>query len=304
MSNLEMGLNEILGRSIAQWTQGQHHVQTPITGLSLSRWEQPTEPTSYVMDACLCLIAQGQKQVMLGQEIYTYDASHFLFTAVDFPVIAQITDASPERPYLSVLLKLDPHLLAQIMLEAQISFQPSTRERKGVAVGTLTPDMLSAFIRLINLLSTPQDIAVLAPLIIKEIFYRLLISPQGERLKQIVTMGTTGHRIIRAIDWIKHQFSQPLCVEELAKRMGMSVSSFHQHFRDITSMSPLQYQKSLRLTEARRLLMTENRDISSASLQVGYESLSQFSREYKRFFGAPPSEDIKNLSLSTFSSQQ
>ena len=304
MSNLEMGLNEILGRSIAQWTQGQHHVQTPITGLSLSRWEQPTEPTSYVMDASLCLIAQGQKQVMLGQEIYTYDASHFLFTAVDFPVIAQITDASPERPYLSVLLKLDPHLLAQIMLEAQISFQPSTRERKGVAVGTLTPDMLSAFIRLINLLSTPQDIAVLAPLIIKEIFYRLLISPQGERLKQIVTMGTTGHRIIRAIDWIKHQFSQSLCVEELAKRMGMSVSSFHQHFRDITSMSPLQYQKSLRLTEARRLLMTENRDISSASLQVGYESLSQFSREYKRFFGAPPSEDIKNLSLSTFSSQQ
>ena len=190
------------------------------------------------------------------------------------------------------------------MLEAQIYFQPSTRERKGVAVGTLTPDMLSAFIRLINLLSTPQDIAVLAPLIIKEIFYRLLISPQGERLKQIVTMGTTGHRIIRAIDWIKHQFSQSLCVEELAKRMGMSVSSFHQHFRDITSMSPLQYQKSLRLTEARRLLMTENRDISSASLQVGYESLSQFSREYKRFFGAPPSEDIKNLSLSTFSSQQ
>ncbi|MHA3054538.1 AraC family transcriptional regulator [Acinetobacter sp. ANC 4633] len=299
-----MGLNEILGRSIAQWTQGQHHVQTPITGLSLSRWEQPNEPTSYVMDASLCLIAQGQKQVMLSQEIYTYDASHFLFTAVDFPVIAQITEASPERPYLSVLLKLDPHLLAQIMLEAQISFQPSRRERKGVAVGTLTPDMLSAFIRLINLLNTPQDIAVLAPLIIKEIFYRLLISPQGERLKQIVTMGTTGHRIIRAIDWIKHQFTQPLRVEELAKSMGMSVSSFHQHFRDITSMSPLQYQKSLRLTEARRLLMTENRDISSASLQVGYESLSQFSREYKRFFGAPPSEDIKHLSLSTFSSQQ
>ncbi|MHA3051589.1 AraC family transcriptional regulator [Acinetobacter sp. ANC 4640] len=299
-----MGLNEILGRSIAQWTQGQHHVQTPITGLSLSRWEQPTEPTSYVMDASLCLIAQGQKQVMLGQETYAYDASHFLFTAVDFPVIAQIIEASPERPYLSVLLKLDPHLLAQIMLEAQISFQPSIRERKGVAVGTLTPDMLSAFIRLINLLNTPQDIAVLAPLIIKEIFYRLLISPQGERLKQIVTMGTTGHRIIRAIDWIKHQFTQPLRVEELAKSMGMSVSSFHQHFRDITSMSPLQYQKSLRLTEARRLLMTENRDISSASLQVGYESLSQFSREYKRFFGAPPSEDIKHLSLSTFSSQQ
>lgn len=296
MSNLEMGLNEILGRSIAQWTQGQHHVQTPIAGLSLSRWEHLTEPTSYVMDASLCLIAQGQKQVMLGQEIYTYDASHFLFTAVDFPVIAQITEASPERPYLSVLLKLDPHLLAQIMLEAQIPFKPAHKDRKGVAVGKLTPDMISAFIRLMNLLNTPQDIAVLAPLIIKEIFYRLLISPQGERLKQIVTMGTTGHRIIRAIDWIKHNFTESLSIEELAKSMGMSVSSFHQHFRDITNMSPLQYQKSMRLTEARRLLLTESRDISSASLQVGYESLSQFSREYKRFFGIPPSEDQKSQS--------
>lgn len=296
MSNLEMGLNEILGRSIAQWTQGQHHVQTPIAGLSLSRWEHLTEPTSYVMDCQSVPDCPRTKTGHARSGNHTYDASHFLFTAVDFPVIAQITEASPERPYLSVLLKLDPHLLAQIMLEAQIPFKPAHKDRKGVAVGKLTPDMISAFIRLMNLLNTPQDIAVLAPLIIKEIFYRLLISPQGERLKQIITMGTTGHRIIRAIDWIKHNFTESLSIEELAKSMGMSVSSFHQHFRDITNMSPLQYQKSMRLTEARRLLLTESRDISSASLQVGYESLSQFSREYKRFFGMPPSEDQKSQS--------
>ncbi|WP_111894442.1 AraC family transcriptional regulator [Acinetobacter sp. MB5] len=297
MTQSESDLNEILSQRITKLMQGQHQLKTPIAGLSLSRWEQPTDPTSYVMDASLCLIAQGQKQVMLGQEVYTYDAQHFLFTAVDFPVIAQITQASSEHPYLGVLLKLDPHLLAQIMLEAQMTFQPSNRDRKGIAVGKLTPEMTHAFIRLLDLLETPDDLPILAPLIIKEIFYRLLMSPQGERLKHIVTMGTTGHRIIRAIDWIKQQFNQPLRIEDLAKHMSMSISSFHQHFRDITNMSPLQYQKSLRLTEARRLLMTENRDISSASLQVGYESLSQFSREYKRFFGASPSEDIKHLSL-------
>ncbi len=274
-------------------TKDTNKYETPINGLSLHRWDTPTAPTSYVLDASLCMIAQGKKQVILGEEIYVYDANHFLFTAIDLPVIAQIIEASPQTPYLGVILKLDPYVLAELMLDAHLSFRPSSDDKKGVAIGMMTTSLSDALVRLIKLLDAPQDRAILAPLIIKEIFYRLLMSPQGNRLKRIAAAGTTGHRIVQAIEWLKMNFATPFQVATLARTVGMSTSSFHQHFRDITSMSPLQYQKRLRLTEARRLLMTENSDISSASLQVGYESLSQFSREYKRFFGISPSEDVR-----------
>ena len=274
-------------------TKDTNKYETPINGLSLHRWDTPTAPTSYVLDASLCMIAQGKKQVILGEEIYVYDANHFLFTAIDLPVIAQIIEASPQTPYLGVILKLDPYVLAELMLDAHLSFRPSSDDKKGVAIGMMTTSLSDALVRLIKLLDAPQDRAILAPLIIKEIFYRLLMSPQGNRLKRIAAAGTTGHRIVQAIEWLKMNFATPFQVATLARTVGMSTSSFHQHFRDITSMSPLQYQKRLRLTEARRLLMTENSDISSASLQVGYESLSQFSREYKRFFGMSPSEDVR-----------
>lgn len=274
-------------------TKDTNKYETPINGLSLHRWDTPTAPTSYVLDASLCMIAQGKKQVILGEEIYVYDANHFLFTAIDLPVIAQIIEASPQNPYLGIILKLDPYVLAELMLDAHLSFRPSSDDKKGVAIGMMTTSLSDALVRLIKLLDAPQDRAILAPLIIKEIFYRLLMSPQGNRLKRIAAAGTTGHRIVQAIEWLKMNFATPFQVATLARTVGMSTSSFHQHFRDITSMSPLQYQKRLRLTEARRLLMTENSDISSASLQVGYESLSQFSREYKRFFGMSPSEDVR-----------
>ncbi|WP_427837869.1 AraC family transcriptional regulator N-terminal domain-containing protein [Acinetobacter baumannii] len=278
---------------IDKCTKNQHKYETSIKGLSLHRWEMPPPPRSAILDASLCLIVQGKKQVVLGEETYTYDANHFLFTAIDLPVISQIIEASPEQPYFGIILRLDPYVLAQLMLEANVSFKATKHERKGIAVGEITAEMQNAFIRLIGLLATPQDIPILSPLIIKEIFYRLLMSPQGNQLKRIAATGTAGHRIVKAIEWLKSNFSQPFQVEELAERMGMSASSFHQHFREITSMSPLQYQKRIRLTEARRLLITENHDISTASMQVGYESLSQFSREYKRFFGNPPSEELQ-----------
>ncbi len=229
------------------------------------------------------------------EEIYTYNANHFLFTAIDLPVITQIIEASVEQPYLALVLRLDPYVLAQLMLEAHIPFKHTDNDKKGMAVGQVSSELNDAFVRLLKLMDKPQDITILSPLIIKEIFYRLLMSPQGERLKRIAATGTTGHRIVKAIEWLKTNFSKSFSIEELASTMGMSASSFHQHFRDITSMSPLQYQKRIRLTEARRLLVTENRDISSVSLQVGYESLSQFSREYKRFFGMSPSEDMKSI---------
>lgn len=280
--------------SVARWTQDQHYFATPINGLTLHRREAPTHLNSSILDASLCLIAQGRKQVILGEETYTYDTSHFLFTAIDLPVITQVIEASPEQPYLGILLRLDPYLLAQLMLEAQIPGQPADSDLTGLAVGSLTAEINNAFIRLLDLLATPADIPVLAPLIIREIFYRLLMSPQGSRLKRIAAAGTAGHRIISAIDWLKNHFAQPFQVDKLAATVGMSASAFHQHFRAITAMSPLQYQKRMRLTEARRLLITENHDIAAAAAQVGYESPSQFSREYKRFFGNTPSADSKN----------
>ena len=295
MATKDQNTHERLIQLVDQYTLENHRFATPITGLTLNRWETPTQASSNMLDASLCLIAQGKKQVILGEETYTYDAEHFLFTAIDLPVISQIIQASPEHPYLGILLKLDPYVLAQLMLEAHVPFKHSTTDKKGLAVGELTHELTDAFVRLLELMQTPNDIQILSPLIIKEILYRLLMSPQGDRLKRIAATGTNGHRIVKAIEWLKYNFSKPLSIDDLANSMGMSSSSFHQHFRDITSMSPLQHQKRIRLTEARRLLITEDLDVSSTSIQVGYESLSQFSREYKRFFGLSPSEDLKKI---------
>jgi AraC-like DNA-binding protein len=300
MTHISQVNNRQLIQTIEHWTQEENHFETPIAGLSLYRWDIPTPPSSHILDASLCLIAQGKKQVILGEEVYTYDSNHFLFTAIDLPIITQIIEASPEQPYLGVILRLDPYMLAQLILEAQIPFKHSTNEKKGVAVGAVSAELNDAFIRLLKLLDKPNDILILSPLIIKEIFYHLLMGPQGEGLKLIAATGTTEHRIVKAIEWLRVNFSKSFSIEELARKTGMSVSSFHHHFRDITSMSPLQYQKKIRLNEARRLLMTKGHDISSASLQVGYESLSQFSREYKRLFGISPSTDYKKIWFSTY----
>lgn len=230
MTNVYIDDNEKLIQIIDQWTQGKSKFETPITGLTLHRWEKPTPPSSNILDASLCLIAQGKKQVILSEEIYTYDSNHFLFTAIDLPIITQIIEASTEQPYLGVILRLDPYILAQLMLEAHIPFKHTTSEKKGVAVGLMSSELNDAFIRLLKLLDTPHDLPILSPLIIKEIFYRLLMSPQGDRLKRIVATGTTGHRIVKAIEWLKINFAKSFSIEELASTMGMSASSFHQHF--------------------------------------------------------------------------
>lgn len=187
---------------------------------------------------------------------------------------------------MGIILRLAPYLLTELIVDAKLSFNDDTHERKELAIGEINDAMYDCFIHLLKLLAAPQDIPVLAPLTIKEIFYRLLMSPQGVRLKHIAASGTTAHRIGNTIHWIKDNFAQPFQVETLASEVGMSASSFHQHFRDITSMSPLQYQKRIRLSQAQRLLLTANKDIISA----GYLSVSQFSREYKCFFGMTPSQ--------------
>ncbi|EJB8584639.1 AraC family transcriptional regulator [Vibrio parahaemolyticus] len=284
-----------LAKLIDRWTGNANQYDTPISGLRFSRWTTPTPPTSYTHNPSICLIAQGRKRVLLGEESFIYDANHFLISSVDLPIIANIIEASEEQPYLGLIMELDLTEISQLIVDSELAFTQSKEAQKGIAVGELSESLLDAFVRLAELLDEGQNIKILAPIIKREIFYRLLMIEQGTRLHQIVTAGSHSHQIAKAIDWLKNNFVKPLSVGDLASFTGMSKSSFYTHFRSMTSMTPLQFQKKLRLSEARRLMLTENLDAMAATFKVGYESPSQFSREYSRLFGAPPSKDIKSL---------
>lgn len=284
-----------LADRIARWTADTNRLDTPISGLSLHRWETRTQPTSYMLPASVCLIGQGRKRLILGDESYVYDAHRFLVTSVNLPVVTQIIEASGDSPYLGLTLELDLRVIAQIMAGQDMPSGCPLAERRGVAVSAVSAPLLDGFNRLIDLLENPEDIPALAPLVKQEIFYRLLRGEQGPRLRQIASVGNHGFQIARAIEWLRDHFNQSVRVEELASKAGLSPSAFHSHFRAITAMSPLQYQKRMRLNEARRLMLTEHVDASRAAFSVGYESPSQFSREYSRQFGAPPMRDVKTL---------
>ncbi len=285
----------ILAEKVQKWTGDATQFDTEIPGLRLSRWTSPTPPTSYSHNPSICLIAQGKKRVLLGQDSYTYDANHFLISSVNLPITANIMEASEEAPYLGLIMELDLQEISQLIVDSELSFNNTKEAQKGIAVGELSDSLQDAFIRLMTLLDEPDDIKILAPVIKREIFYRLLMTEQGARLNQIVTTGSHSHQIAKAIDWLKNNFVKPLSVSDLASYSGMSKSAFYTHFRSMTSMTPLQFQKKLRLSEARRLMLTENLDAMATTFKVGYESPSQFSREYSRLFGAPPSKDIKAL---------
>ncbi|MDD2271257.1 MAG: AraC family transcriptional regulator [Desulfuromonadaceae bacterium] len=274
--------------------KGEQHT-TAIPGLSLFRRTEPTEPLTGMYEPSICLIAQGAKRVRLGDDTYVYDAHHYLITSVHLPTVVQIIEASPERPYLGLRLMLDQREISQLMVDSNLPpprVQPSGR---GMATGEVGLPLLTAFQRLVDLLADRQDIPILAPIIQREITYRLLVGDQGERLRQIASAGSQSHQIARAIDWLKANFSQPLSIDDLAAQVRMSSSTFHHHFRSMTALSPLQFQKQLRLQEARRLMLSECMDAANAAFQVGYESPSQFSREYNRQFGAPPLRDVTKL---------
>lgn len=294
-SNALAQATEVFAKQIEKWTPSANQFETAIPGVHLSHWRSPTSPTSYTHKSSICLIAQGKKRVLLGEESFVYDANHFLISSVDLPIIANIMEASEDSPYLGLVMELDLQEISQLITEAELSFNSSNEAQKGIAVGELSEPLLNAFIRLMALQDDPASIKILAPVIKREIFYRLLTSEQGARLNQIVTAGSHSHQVAKAIDWLKSNFVKPLSVGELASYTGMSKSSFYTHFRAMTSMTPLQFQKKLRLSEARRLMLTENLDAMATTFRVGYESPSQFSREYSRLFGAPPSKDIKAL---------
>jgi len=247
-----------------------------------------------MVEPSIILVAQGEKQLWVGGQGYPYDTAHFLVTSLDLPANSEVLAASPEKPCLGLTFKLDLRILAEL---AQ-SDPPNTHQRlvgKGIGIGSVTAVMLASFERLLALLDEPDAIPVLAPLIQREIHYRLLKSDQSGRLRQIIAVDGQGYRIAKAIDWLKLNYALALRIDDLAAQVQMSTPTFHHHFRQLTAMSPLQYQKWLRLNEARRLMLNEHLDVSGAAFKVGYESPSQFSREYSRLFGVAPKRDIAVL---------
>lgn len=293
-NNMEVAL-EALVKGIARWTEKGEQFVTAIPGLSLFRRIEPTEPMSGMYEPSICMVAQGAKRVLLGDDTYLYDAHHYLITSVHLPTVVQIIEASQEKPYLGLRLMLDLREISQLMADSNLPPPRTQQSSRGMATGEVTLPLLNAIQRLIDLLAEEKDIPILAPVIQREIIYRLLVGDQGARLRQIASAGSQSHQIARAVDWLKSNFTRSLRIDDLAAQASMSSSTFHHHFRSMTALSPLQYQKQLRLQEARRLMLSEHLDAANAAFQVGYESPSQFSREYNRLFGAPPLRDIANL---------
>jgi len=284
-----------IARVVERHTRGVADCATPIPELSLFRREAPARPAVCMVEPSIVMVSQGTKRLLVGGEGYAYDAEQFLVTSLDLPANSEVLAASALEPCLGLVLKLDIRLLAELIAQAP---EVPPRERSlqtGVGVGSLTPAMLEPIVRLLALLDEPAAIPVLAPLIQREIHYRLLGTDQAARLRQIASVGSQSHRVARAIDWLKLHYPEPLSIEDLASRAQMSVSGLHHHFRQLTGMSPLQYQKWLRLNEARRLMLSDGAEAATAAFSVGYESPSQFSREYARLFGAPPRRDIVKL---------
>jgi AraC-like DNA-binding protein len=267
----------------------------PLKGLHFFRSSTPTEPLHGVSQAAFCVIAQGSKEVLLGDSRYRYDPAHYLLATVEMPIVAQVIEASAERPYLSLRLDLDPALVGSVMVEAAHLSSRSSGDVRAMDVSPLDANLLDAVVRLVRLLDSPAEARILRPLITREIVYRLLMGEQGNRLRHLALLGGHTDRIADAVDRLRREFDQPLRIDSLAQDLGMSVSGFHHHFKAVTAMSPLQFQKQLRLQEARRILLGENLDAASAGYRVGYDDASQFSREYKRLFGHPPLRDVERL---------
>jgi AraC-like DNA-binding protein len=271
----------------------------PLKGLLLHRGSAPKEPLHSVYEPVFCMIAQGSKEVFLGDERYLYDPAHYLLVTAELPLVAHVTDASQERPYLSLRLALDPTLVSSVLVEAGHFSPRSHADVRAIDVSPLDASLLDAVVRLVRLLDTPTEARFLAPLITREIVYRLLMGKQGDRLRHIAVLGGHTHRIARVIEQLRKEFDQPLRIDDIARELGMSVSGFHHHFKAVTAMSPLQFQKRLRLQEARRLMLGEHLDAASTAYRVGYDDASHFSREYKRLFGSPPMRDVERLREAT-----
>lgn len=285
---------EELTAIVERYAQAEGVTATAWPALSFFRADAPNDRSCAMYEPCLGLLLQGNKHVLVGEERFEQEYGHYLINSIDVPVTAQVVRASPQEPCLCITLRLDPVRIGEWLSEVKLS-KPTTATARGIALSPASADVLDPLLRLVRLLDAPDDLPLLAPLIERELIYRLLTGEQGTRLAQIAIAGGQGQQIARAIQWLRQHYNKPLRIAELAAMVNMSASSLHHHFRQITAMSPLQYQKVLRLHEARRLLLTEGCDVATAAHRVGYESPSQFSREYSRQHGAPPLRDVMRL---------
>ncbi len=290
-----MNTIETLADEIAQTVAADGIHATPVDGVQLVRLSHTSEPMPGVMQPALCIVAQGRKQVIAGDRVLSYDPNRFLIITLDTPVIGQVVEASAEAPYLCLKVDLDPADISALLIETGGISAAAAESEPSLDLSAVSADLLDAAVRLVRLLRKPEDIAVLAPMIKREILYRLLRSDQATRLQQIAVAESRMQQVNRAIGWIKRNYRESFSIEAVAEEARMSTSALHLHFKAVTAMSPLQYQKQLRLQEARRLMLAEAMDAASAGYRVGYDSASQFSREYARLFGAPPLRDVARL---------
>lgn len=287
-------IREGLYQRISTFVGALEERPTPLAGLSFSKVRAPTAPMSYLYDPCISMIVRGSKRVRLGSTTYLYDESRFLLTAVNLPTVTEVLEATEDEPYISLLMRLDLQMARKTIADLDATSAVAVRGT-AMATGPATAELFDAVARLVAMLDKPGDLLHLGPLIQKEIIYRVLTSSAGARFRETVLIGTRSQRTAAAIAWLRENFTLALRIEELAEMAGMGVSTLHHHFRAMTAMSPLQYQKHLRLHEARRVLIGENVDAATAAFRVGYESVTQFNREYRRMFGAPPIKDVAPL---------
>jgi len=298
VKNVKAELRRELARKIALFMGDAEKRITDIPGLTLSRRTAPTEPASGTYEPSIAVVAQGRKRVDLGQTTFLFDESRFLLTSLDLPIIGQVIEASEEVPFLCFLLKFEMPVVRELLSREDVPFAAPPSNHPAMATGEITAELLSACCRMFELLDHPQDIPFLSGLMQREIVYRLLRGPEGARLRAIATLGDQSQRTAKAIAWLRDNYAKALRVEELAHMAGMGVSTLHHHFRMLTAMSPLQYQKQLRLHAARGRMIMDGLDAASAAFEVGYESASQFNREYSRFFGQPPMRNVRTLRLA------
>lgn len=284
---------------IARYAMRGGPEKTPVSGLYVGRLTAPMPPTSLVYEPSLCMCIRGSKHMIVGEQRFTQNEDSFLLVCVETPAIVAIADASPDKPYTALRIHLDLDIARQMMadLDADRNVTPPQAET-GMAFGRITSDLFDAVLRLVKLNEREHEISIMGELIHRELLFRLLTGSSGNRLRQIVRLGSPSQRIARAIGWLRSNYSERLSIKQLAELVGMATSTLHRHFQEVTTMSPLQYQKHLRLHEARRLMIVEGIEASAAALHVGYESATQFNREYRRLFGAPPLRDVKALRRS------
>ena len=298
------GWNELraeLARKVALFVGSTESRPTDVPGLTLYRHTAPTNPAPVTYEPSVALVVQGRKRVELGPNTFLYDASRYLLTSLDLPVVSQVIEGSPETPYLCLRLKLEMPTVRELLNREDFPLPLPSSDSPAMNTAETNVELLGAFDRLLDLLNAPVDIPFLSPMIQREIIYRILRGAGGQRLRAIATAGDQSYRTAKVVAWIRANYTKTLRVEDLAHIAGMSTSTLHHHFRVLTSMSPLQYQKQLRLQAARERMLIEGVDAASAAFSVGYESASQFNREYSRFFGLSPIRDVRHLRSSSHS---